>query len=377
MTDTPASDPVDQTPIDAEFEPAEVTTSKKSGNAPGWKVIAGLIGFSLICLGIAAMALGFVPGLKIGGDGAALKTDIAALQTELAATKAEGRDLATRYEATRTEVATLTRRLGEASRSRADLSAQVLRLENQLSELSTQSQTVTLDPETGAAIVAPVNPLILGRIEALEDAITQFPAGGETKAEDTTALRREIAALRAQVSALETAPAPAAEVSHNADAALALAAIEAAARRGQPFQSGYQRLAAALPDNSAVQTLAPLAAKAVATRADLIDRFDDLRAPALDAEAAAISGTAAWMRGVFGDGITIQKSGENSAAEVLNRATEHLENGDLSQAIVQVESLPENVQTVFTDWLDNARERTALENALEALRLTMIARDRP
>ena len=83
------------------------------------------------------------------------------------------------------------------------------------------------------------------------------------------------------------------------------------------------------------------------------------------------------MRSIFGDGVTVRREGETVLKDELEDAVKHLQAGDLDRTITQIEALDPAVQTVFTDWLDNARKRQMLEDTLEALRLTMISKDRP
>ena len=66
-----------------------------------------------------------------------------------------------------------------------------------------------------------------------------------------------------------------------------------------------------------------------------------------------------------------------TTADQLNAAADALQAGDLSNAIQSVRVLDADLQPVFTDWLDNAEDRLLLEETLEALRLTMIAEERP
>jgi hypothetical protein len=54
-----------------------------------------------------------------------------------------------------------------------------------------------------------------------------------------------------------------------------------------------------------------------------------------------------------------------------------LEAGDLPGAIALIDTLDPDLQAVFTDWRNNADDRHMLEQSLEALRLTMIAEERP
>ena len=83
------------------------------------------------------------------------------------------------------------------------------------------------------------------------------------------------------------------------------------------------------------------------------------------------------MRGLFGDGIQVRQSGEVTTGDQLDAAAAALQVGDLGNAIQSVRALEANLQPVFTDWLDNADNRLLLEETLEALRLTMIAEERP
>ncbi|MEO0467881.1 MAG: hypothetical protein AAF216_15180, partial [Pseudomonadota bacterium] len=98
---------------------------------------------------------------------------------------------------------------------------------------------------------------------------------------------------------------------------------------------------------------------------------------ALDQDARDDGAGSSWMRTVFGDGIQIRRSGETTPRDQLMTAQTALEAGDLATAIEQIRSLDADLQPVFTDWLDNADNRYRLEETLEALRLTMIAEERP
>ena len=73
----------------------------------------------------------------------------------------------------------------------------------------------------------------------------------------------------------------------------------------------------------------------------------------------------------------MRQSGEITTGDQLDAAEAALQAGDLGNAIQSVRALAPNLQPVFTDWLDNADDRLLLEETLEALRLTMIAEERP
>ena len=366
MTDTtlpPGSG--DTTPIDAEFEPAP-RQDKAQRAKPGWRTILAIAGLSLLALFMAVAASGLLPGFK--GDAkrmTALKAEVETLKTERDLASLQRAEMAntlaqlqTDNQAAETKVRQLTSRLRDRSGALDLLERDLTRLSADVETMQTAPRpTLVIDPDTGDA------------------------------AQDLALLLAEMAVLRADLEALRQA-GPVIETTtttetlvatdtSDADAALALSAIEAAARRGRPFQSGYQRLHAALPDNRAVRALAPLSATGALTLSDLREQFPALARKSLDTEAKAIGGRTNWMRSVFGDGIKVRRADEINAADVLDVARSALSDGNLSTAIDQIETLDSDIQSVFTDWLDNARNRQSLEDALEALRLTMIAKDHP
>jgi len=238
--------------------------------------------------------------------------------------------------------------------------------------------------ENGDPVIAEVNPIILSRLEAVETAVARLVEASSAQApdqdpapvtDDVIALRADIEALREYI--LDAEQAETAPSTDTQAAALAISAIEAAARRGRPFLSAYQDLLDAMPDNTAAQSLAPLAVSGAPTMAELRVQFAPIRRRALDADAEAAGNGSGLLRSLFGDGVKVRRDGEMNAGDVLDDAEAALAENDLARAIRLIEGLSEPVQTVFTDWLDSARRRESLETALEALRLSMIAKDRP
>ena len=144
------------------------------------------------------------------------------------------------------------------------------------------------------------------RITAIEDALVS-QLDGYNLALDL--LKTRLDALEEKAGS-ETLTATTA-VNNRTEAALALSAIEAAARRGRPFLSAYQRLDEAMPGNGAVRSLSAVASKAVPTRAELIAAFPDLRKEALDQEAETSpggqAGCAACLAMVFRSGARMRR----------------------------------------------------------------------
>ena len=378
MTDTslpPSSR--DEAPIDAEFEPAAASDPKlsQSRSGPGWMAF-GLLGLiSAAALIISAALAGLVPGFKPGAK--SLKT----LQAELTELKSAEETVTTAMTENTGQIATLKSRADslQADRTRAVTDIRTLRreLETLQADIATLQRAriaslAEADDASPAAETSPDLSNIETRVAALEDALVSQLGTYENSLEG---LKARIADLETQA---ETESLTAANSTNaRTEAALALSAIEAAARRGRPFLSAQQKLAAAMPANQAVERLATIAPETVPTIADLRAAFPKLRREALDRDAQEEGGASGWMRGLFGDGIQVRQSGEVTTNDRLDAAATALQVGDLSNAIQSVRALDANLQPVFTDWLDNAENRLTLEETLEALRLTMIAEERP
>jgi hypothetical protein len=336
----------------------------------------GLLGLiSIAALVLSAALAGLVPGFKPGAK--SLNT----LQAELTELKSADETATSAMTANTGQIATLKSRADslQADRTRAVTDIRALRreLETLQADIATlqRARIASLAETDDASPPSETSPdlsAIEARVAALEDALVSQLGTYENSLEG---LKARIADLETQA---ETESLTAANSTNaRTEGALALSAIEAAARRGRPFLSAQQKLAAAMPANQAVERLATIAPETVPTVADLRATFPALRREALDRDAQEEGGASGWMRDLFGDGIQIRQSGEVTTSDRLDAAAAALQAGDLSNAIQSVRALDANLQPVFTDWLDNAENRLTLEETLEALRLTMIAEERP
>ena len=405
MTDAPLppAQP-DEAPIDAEFEPATVqtepeatqTTAKVKRSGPGWGTAILLGAVSLGSLGLAAFATGLVPGFAPKTAGVdELKTQIAALQADRDIARTERAELGAVVERGKEMRRYVDRTVEGIEQKIADVNGALEVLEADLNEVrdappAAMPEVVAVtDAATGETVQMITDPVIIARIEALELAMTGLQdasiATGEAVIDTDFAkavedLRGEIETLKETQAALlateNTKLSTEDKVdTSTTDAALALSAIEAAARRGQPFQSAYQKLAGAMPEAPVLKRLQPLSETGAPTYSDLREQFSALTKDALDAEAEADTSTPGWMRTVFGDGIKVRRDGEVAAEDVITAASDALANNDIRAALTQIDRLSPAVQSVFTDWRDSAQQRQSLESALDALRLTMIAKD--
>lgn len=366
----------DNDPIDAEFEPAAPAPNARDlgRSGPGWLAFGVL---ALLCVGISATSAGLIPGLQPGASKLdAMQTDITTLQTDRAAQTERTSTLNTELEALKSRADNL-----QADRTRAmsdirGLRGEIEALQEDISALQ-RARIASLSEETdGAETTTQPNLPDLSAIEARVQAVEDALVGQLADYDNALALlKTRVDQLEAQASDESLTSASASNA--RTEAALALSAIEAAARRGRPFLTAHQRLGAAMPGNQAVQRLSPIAAKPVPTAADLANQLPALIGEALDAE-ARLSGTgSSWIRGIFGDGIQVRREGETTVRGTLEAAQTSAQAGDLPNAIALIRSLTPDLQAVFTDWLNNAEDRHMLEQSLEALRLTMIAEERP
>jgi hypothetical protein len=348
MTDTSTTGPeLPEEPIDAQFEPApDPLPAAAKSVSPGWSGVA-----------IAAIIAALVgAGGGIFGHDLILPGKTAALEAELAALTAQQADF--------------ERRISEMPEASDDLSSL-------MGDVSSNSRALNELLASGAGI--PAVESLTARIEALENI---EPGDGATP---TEALRT-ITALEARIAALETAattpaplPQPTAEPEEDrqAEAALALSAIESAARRGTGFEADYRTLRAAAPSNQTVRRLAPYVS-GVPTSSKLQADFAAMRAAVTaagktDAAAQAPQSQLSWLNRVFGDAVTVRPANkrENPVTTALDASSKALAAGDLAASVKALSTLEGSAASAAQDWTRQANRRITLEAVLEDVRLSL------
>lgn len=351
-TSTPGHEPHAE-PIDAHFEPApDPLPVKAKAGGPGWGGVA--------VAAVAAALLGAAGGifgrdLVLPGESAALDRQLA----DLTAQQAE-----------------FERRLTEMPEASDELSSLI-------GEVSSNSRKLNELLASGAGIPAVEG--LTARIEALERI---EPGEGATPAEAL----RTLAALEARLTAMEQAATAAAsaaaappaepqaepEKDRSAEAALALSAIESAARRGAGFEADYRTLRAAVPGNQTVRRLAPYIS-GVPTTSRLQADFTDMRAAVTaagktDAAAEQPQSQLSWLNRVFGDAVTVRPANkrENPVVTTLDTASKALAAGDLSASVKALATLEGNAARAAQDWTREANRRITLEAVLEDVRLSLL-----
>lgn len=419
----------DEDPIDADFEPVPPRESEKPENktaGPGW---LGVGVASTIAAGVGGL-IGVVAS-GMAGQGSSVSSDLYELVENQRATEARVEDVAGEItaaeariqrdvqallagdgdsaglEALVEDLEALSARLDEAGAASVDgdtLSALAARVETletaddneavsprqmnravtALRERVDGQETVLAEIRRGLDIRADALAGLTTRIAAVElgiegesgDAMVALEAQIEALRADLDTLREAgigAAGLEAALAAQEAASnAAVAQAADRAEAALALASIQSRARRGLAFEAPLAKLQAAMPDNSAVAALAPIADTGAPTIEDIRAGFSDARAAATTTDQGSDDGWN-WVRNVFGDAVTVRQDGDTgSVAASLDAIETALSSGDITTAIDGAERLDGAAGEALSDWLDGARKRRDLEAALESLNLAML-----
>ena len=386
-------------PIDAEFEPAQDAPPpppviRKRG--PGWfstftMMLLATAGGGVIGYGAARYAPEWrgTPGFEALSQAQSERTqNLNALSARLDALE-DSVDAAQASAVASAEAALETRLSGlrEDIDALADMDADTERLDRLARRLSILEAAGERDGASPEEVTRSLSALT-GRADALSerfDSLNERIGAGTAAAEDNAtgieAVQADIAALGEQVTALETdmaglASAPDDSADRLGKAALALAEIEAAARRGQPFPAALSDLSAARPDTGVIGTLSEIAQTGAPTLETLAARYPEMAASVRKAAAPQTDGGAAGLAGrIFGDAIEVRRDDERPLSDSLETAGTALESGDLGGAIAALETLDGPAGEAAAPWLEQARKRRTLERSLDTLRLELMRQE--
>ena len=240
----------------------------------------------------------------------------------------------------------------------------------------TSDGTVAFDPspleERLAALEAAPAVTGFGPDETTIEAIDEVEAEGQRLA----ALADDMAA---RIAALESRPAP---TGGAAAAMLAVAQLRAALSGSGGFEAELAAVQATIdggaPVTTALDALAPHAARGIATNAMLRARFtgladDVVRAGYAPPEGSWIQRTMARLAKL----VTVRRTGDDvmgAAPEAIAARTEaRLAAGDLAGAVAEAETLDGAPLAVVADWLGQAHARLAAGRALATLDARAVA----
>ena len=123
---------------------------------------------------------------------------------------------------------------------------------------------------------------------------------------------------------------------------------------------------------------------------DLRAEFSELREEALQAGEAEGNksgdeetggGALGWIQGVLGDAVVVRRTGDKSVATEglrlkLDVAEAAIADGDLTRAVGAVQAFDPSVRSVYIDWIETARDRQDLDEALEEVRTALADKER-
>ena len=386
MTDD-RSDP--SVPIDAEYEPAETPAVEENQSeetsaravqktrGPGWFSFFVLLLVSLSALGLGLWSSGLLQrGLKPSPEA-----------TGLAAMSDRQDDIAARLDGLEQQTASLGETVTTLEQREPPAPAPQPTADNPPSDKALAAlETRIADLETRLETVSS-NGIDPARLDQLEEAIANAGEGSGVAEGELASLRQQVSALQEQLGQLQTAQSGLNEQldalsqedtaietrsANRTQADLALSAIEAAATSGEAFSADLAQRLAASVDDPAASRLEALAGTPVPTLAALRSDFETLKPEALTL--TADKKAPGWVDTVFGDLVKVRRSNPGSpAAKQLEAASQAMEAGRLPQAVEAIANLPDEPRSVFTDWLRDARNRSQLDQNLDAVRLNLIS----
>jgi hypothetical protein len=229
-----------------------------------------------------------------------------------------------------------------------------------------------------------VSPELAQRLQQLEQRPEPDPATAKAAQQEAQHLAGTVEALQQRVAALEEAQRKEASVDRTDQALLlAVTQLRRAAATGQPFAAELGALTAMAKDRpeiaAAFEKLQPLAANGVPTVTQLAEQFE--KAADAIARAGAAPKSEDWgdqilakLRGL----VTIRRVGtpavETGNDAAVTSAEQALAQGDLAAAIAAVETIDGAAKTAAAPWLDAARQRLAVDAALDEADRTLVAR---
>jgi hypothetical protein len=260
------------------------------------------------------------------------------------------------------------------------------------------AEPVNLDPliarleslETAVAAPVSADPALLERLAALEERVAAISG---TDSDAVTAIGENLAALAARVESLaaentqlrqqlaDLQAARQAQAAKGSSLALAVNQLAQAVSRTGGYDAALRTVTALAGDDPATATaLADLAAFAETGAPDLAALRADFPAMARNVmKAISLSEGDDWLTSMAArvkSLVSIRRVGETVSGDepdaLLARAEVALADGRLSDAVQHLSALPEPGLEAASGWLDRARGRLAVTNAIDALQSAAI-----
>lgn len=320
-----------------------------------------------------------------------LKTELDALKKQVAdaASKTAPADLTPALNAAKTAQAKAEEALQQAQAANEHITALQGELASVKAAIDKAAAAVPADGgEAGEALKAAqmqISSLNLKVDEALKKLSEQ------TNLQDNSAevakLSGAVDALQASVNSISSAQKEMSAITQKAamagQEATALAAALTGLRQkiatGEPFAAELEPISQALPNNTALNTLLPLAKDGVSPENTLIAQFADV-AKGLEASASAVApadekqGIMARIQNRIGSLVKVRDSGSTNWAALAERMSADAKRGDLGAMVRHLDGVSAKPPEALEQWLGKARQRLSVDQALTQLAADVMAR---
>ncbi|MCG6856604.1 MAG: hypothetical protein LJE67_00900 [Salaquimonas sp.] len=323
---------------------------------------AGLLG-QIPLLGGLAPAVHQVPDLT--ADVAALDKRIAALESEMH-TASQGQDvseLSTNLDSLSARLSKVEETLNEMPGT-APEEGEIVNLSARLDALS---QTVgQLEATPGKASDDAAVTSLRGEMDSLSASVQAAGAIADKSAARIENLEKTTADLANRLAALSATSEQQADKS-SAARDVAVTALRAAYRRGEPFGDYVDSLETLAGPSPAIDALKPYAATGVATNAELLEGFKTASRRVLDALAPKDEGVVSRLLTNARSLIDVRPAGPvegDTPRAILSRVEADLGDGALAKALAEWQSLPEQARQAASGWGGKLENRVAADQAL-------------
>lgn len=234
----------------------------------------------------------------------------------------------------------------------AAISDEIAGVKETLAQLETRIATAEMRPMTG---------------DGDPEAAAAYAAELAELKSSVESQKAEIATLLSNAKSVEEATADAARLAAGQSA---LARITSAIGNGASFSAEMAKLNAA-GLNDLPEALKAAAADGVVTLANLQSRFPDAARAALSAARATGAdgsepGLGSFLRRQLGARSVTPREG-NTPDAILSRADAAVRNGLIADALLEIETLPEESQASIQGWITDARARVEAQDAVQTL----------
>ena len=191
-----------------------------------------------------------------------------------------------------------------------------------------------------------------------------------SSAPEVTALDQRIAKLESAMPGLTSTVDRSAATAKSGALAMAFANLNEAVSAGRPYAAELAAVQPLLPDAASVDDLATHATAGIPTLPELTQDFIALAEKAAPPPAAGGSFVDSVIASAK-SAITIRRidatATGNAPDAVMARAEDDLKQGELDDAVTEVDSLPPDVRDAFAGWLEKAHARLDADETLAKL----------